>query len=119
MSDIQLCPSCGSGKVLAAIGLSSNIRCTACAWSGQANEAVTKPLELGQAEDIAAAVAMEYMRALAVYSGAHIGRAMVEVGLVTASDTKVLVRLIRAAVTGAHKATLEEIEKMQQEIKNG
>ena len=125
MSDIQLCPLCGSGKVkvtdrlamLSSGGL-GQASCP-CGWSGAASALVISPMELGQAENIAAAVATEYMRALAVYAGAHIGRAMVAVGLITTSEKKDLARLIRATVIGAHRATLDEIEKIQQEIKNG
>ena len=125
MSDIRLCPVCGSGKVqeleLSADSLQdgTNARCVSCMWHGKLTETVSKPMELGQAEDIAAAVAAEYLRSLAVYAGVHIGRAMVAVGLVTTSEKQSLTRLIKAAVMGAHKATLDEIEKIQQEIKNG
>jgi hypothetical protein len=119
MNEISLCPVCGSGKVLASKGLGDSVKCVSCNWSGQANETVTRPMVFGQAESIAESVAVEYLRALAMYSGAHIGRAMVAVGLVPASDTTTLARLIKAACTAAHKATLDEIEKIQQEIKNG
>lgn len=125
MSDILLCPVCGSGKVqeleLSADSFQdgTNARCASCMWHGKLTEAVTSKLEIGQAEDIAATVGAEYLRALAIYAGVHIGRAMVAVGLITTSDKHNLTRLIKAATLGAHKATLEEIETIQKEIKDG
>ena len=119
MSDFQICPVCGSGKVLAGKGIGYDVICQSCGWKGKEEEAVARPMELGQAEDIASTVASEYLRALAIYAGAHIGRAMVSVGLITTSDKRNLARLIRAATLGAHKATLAEIEVMQKEIKDG
>lgn len=119
MSDIQLCPVCGSGKVLAAKGLGDSVKCTSCEWSGQASDTVSRPMGLGQAESIAEAVASTYLQVLAIYAGSLIGRAMVDSGLVTINDRASLTRLIKAATLGAHKATLEEIEKIQKEIKDG
>jgi hypothetical protein len=116
---IQLCPVCGSGKVQATEFLGDSVTCASCGWSGKDSGTVTRSLELGQAESIAETVALEYLTSLAVYAGAHIGRAMVAVGLVPVSDKQALARLIKAAVTGAHKATLAEIEQIQQEIKDG
>lgn len=124
MSDIQLCPLCGSGKVnvtdrLAMVEGGLGQATCPCGWSGAASQLVVKKMEIGQAESIAEAVAIEYLRALAVYAGACIGRAMVLSGLVTSSETKTLARLIRAACTAAHKATLYEIEAIQLELKDG
>jgi len=124
MSSIELCPKCGSGKVevtdrLAMVSGGLGAATCPCGWSGPASQLVVKQLQFGEAEAIAVAVSTEYMRALAAYAASHVGRAMVVVGLVPAEDKRTLARLIKAAVLAAHKATLEEVEKIQQEIKDG
>ncbi|CAB4131283.1 hypothetical protein UFOVP276_169 [uncultured Caudovirales phage] len=122
MSDVRLCPVCGSGKVVVDIALVPEhlrARCTSCSWSGLDKDLIVRQLDLGQAEEIAQEVAKDLLRNLAFGAGGYVGRAIVESGVLGKSEGKLLARLIKAAIKAAHKAILEEVDMMQQEIKNG
>jgi hypothetical protein len=67
---------------------------------------------------IAFAVAQDYLRALAKIAAIPIGQAMTASGLIDGTEPEMLARLIRAAIGGAHKATLEEVSKIQGELQN-
>lgn len=119
MSDILLCPVCGSGKVGPTKGIGYDVVCQFCGWVGKEQEAVAKPLQIGQAETIASAVSISLMRQLVTDSALTIGAAILKSELIVKSDRTSLARLIRTAVNAAHRAILDEVDKMQQEIKNG
>lgn len=128
----MLCPKCGSGKVQTSghllEGAVHDAECSECGWRGKDNELVTYDLDkVRQGLDsglsdagtaIAMAVSADYMNKLAQFAAQPIGLAMVESGLISKNDTKVLARLLRAACLGAHKATLDELEQIQREHQN-
>ena len=120
MSIFRLCPACGSSKVtMEGMELdSSPAKCRSCAWTGTCNDLILHDIDPERLYAIVTAVAQDYLRALAKFAAIPIGQAMTESGLMDGSEPKMLARLIRAAVGGAHKATLEEIVKIQGELQN-
>jgi hypothetical protein len=134
MTDFRVCPSCGSGKVdrvIKLVGQDINAACANCGWSGKYGDLIYTATKVGcvapgvnllddmvEALGIAQEVSLTYMRLLAKDVGRPIGKAMLQSGVVGAKDTKSMARLIKAACRGAHKATLDEIEKMQEELQN-
>lgn len=127
----HMCPECASAKVELGdlVGEEMEATCTNCGWKGKHKELIGTGLDedkvQGQGIDtptlalaIAKEVATAYMRLLAQHAGKPIGVALVQSGVVGASDPKALSRLIRAACLGAHKSTLEEVEKIQKEIQD-
>jgi hypothetical protein len=72
-----------------------------------------------QALFVAQEVAKDYMTKLAAHAAQPAGLAMIEAGIVGLQDKSRLGRLIRAAMKGAHKATLEEVEAIQKELQQG
>jgi hypothetical protein len=60
-------------------------------------------------------MAEQYMQLLYVGASKVIGAAILQAGLCGQRDTQNLTRMIRAACMGAHKATLEEAEKIASE----
>lgn len=126
----HLCPECGSGKTELGelVGDDMKATCTNCGWEGTHKDLVSAApeepapgtiVQPDQAQGIAEEVAKVYMNLLAQHAGQPIGLAMVQAGLVGLKDGKRLARLIRAACLGAHKATLEEVENIQEEIQSG
>lgn len=126
----KLCPKCGSGKVVAQTepmisgGDPAEAHCDGCSWSGKASELMvalqTKPAAgIDPALHVVEEVAKTYLQLLAKDASKQIGLAMVSSGLVGLHDKTSLGRLVRAACLAAYYATLEEIEKMQKEIKDG
>ena len=133
MLDFRVCPNCGSGKVdrVKLVGQDVDVSCTNCGWSGKHGELIYTASKVGcvapgvyllddmaEALGIAQEVSLMYMQLLAKHAGRPIGKAMLQSGVVGANDTKSMARLIKAACVGAHKATLDEIEKMQEEIQD-
>lgn len=133
MTEVRVCPSCASAKIdqVKIVGRDSDVSCSACGWAGKYREligAVTRPGykapglslldDMSEALEIAQEVALTYMRILAKDVGRPMGLAMLQAGVVGAHDTESMARLIKAACKGAHKATLDEIEKMQKEIQD-
>ena len=119
MSTFRLCPACGSSKVTSEGMLdSSPVKCKSCTWTGTYNDLILHEIDPERLYTIATAVAQDYLRALARIAAIPIGQAMTASGLMDGSEPKMLARLIRAAVGGAHKATLEEIIKIQGELQN-
>jgi len=119
MSTFRLCPACGSSKVtMEGLLDSSPSKCKSCTWTGTCNDLVLHEIDPDRLHMIATAVAQDYLRALAKLAAVPIGQAMTASGLVDGSDPNMLARLIRAAVGGAHKATLEEIVQIQGELQN-
>lgn len=130
--NIQVCPECGSGKVdtgSSILGNDAYAGCQSCGWSGTVGDLLTpmrqeddSPGNLitpDQALCIAQSVAEDYMRRLAANAAKPVGLAMVESGIVGLKDRERLARLIRAAMQGAHKATLDEVEVIQKELLRG
>ena len=96
----------------------------ACGWSGHADELLVcnvppatglTPTEMA----VAQAVSDMYLQRLATNAAQAIGLSMIEAGVIGRFEQKELGRLIRAAVLGAHRATLAEVDEMQKEIANG
>ena len=125
----KLCPKCGSGKIkndsMAIIEHpDEDVSCLSCGWSGQKQELMAAlPVKPAAGIDpnftVAEEVAKTYLSEIAKSCGQPLGIAMVLSGLVGTKDKMGLSRLIRAACLGAHRATLDEIEKMQKELHNG
>lgn len=133
MANEELCPECGSakvemtgpgGKILAKY---AKARCASCGWEGTQEDLIIplgnvevnpEVLTPDQALHVAEAVAKQYMQMLAAHAAKPIGLAMVESGMVGVQDAPTLGRLIKAACKGAWQATLDEVEAMQQEIRD-
>jgi len=126
----DLCPECGSAKVEMSgpggvILPAGPANCHACGWSGTMKDLMhaqvpeLESLSQDAAHAIALEVAATYQALLAQIAAQPIGVAMVQSGMVGMKDTKNLTRMIRAATLGAHKATLEEVEKIQKESQSG
>lgn len=124
-----MCPVCGSGKVAKTPEGRDNglIECQDCDWRGGEAQLVSVPLpadelSLDISDDRALAIARhmseQYMRLIYSDASQVIGSCILRAGLVGKRDTKGLTRLLRAACTGAHKATLEEAEKISSEYKS-
>ena len=127
----KLCPKCGSGKTrdlnseTVGLEMDPEVQCTSCGWYGKYKELMaplqTKPLEgLDPGLRVAEEVANAYMKELAKSVGHPIGLAMVTTGIIgVKEEPSHFARLIRAALQAAHRATLEEIEKIQKELRDG
>lgn len=126
LETVDLCPQCGSAKVEVLSGSEIvggvQVSCTNCDWTGKQSELITAMLPkdgslVGDAAlSVAQEVALSYLRLISKLAGAQIGLAMVESGITGRKDKYSLTRLIRAACIGAHRATLDEIGKMQEEM---
>lgn len=130
---IQICPDCGSAKVELEGRILSDDQdafCTACGWRGKKKDLMTPMRQEAEAKAgevfspdqalyIAQEVAKDYMARLAAHAAQPAGLAMIEAGIVGLHDKHRLGRLIRAAMKGAHKATLEEVEAIQKELQEG
>lgn len=126
----EICPKCGSGKVEECPGVGDcSVICFSCGWTGSSNELLS--VDLGSvaekspeinAPDLALGIAQEvsktYFLLIARDVSHPLGKAMLQAGVVGLQQSKELGRLIRVACLAAHKATLEEIEKMQKELQN-
>lgn len=121
-----MCPECASGKVVTEGGHPSGQKgvCQDCGWEGPAKELISVPLPLSgepleinpdRALEIAQEMSKRYMELIYRTVSKPIGNCIFNVGLVGRSDTEGLTRLIRAACRGAHRATLEEAEKIAEE----
>ena len=127
----ELCPECGSAKVeVETLGVimgtdgRAKATCDSCGWAGLGKDLIQAEVpEKGMTQDAAHAIALEvagaYQVLLSQLAAQPIGLAMLQSGMVGVRDGKVLARLIKAATIGAHRATLDEIEKMQEEAQNG
>jgi len=116
---VELCPQCGSGKVSRTNPLADTVKCDGCRWAGKERELMTTEV----AQDsmaVALAVAQNFLIALTQESAIPIGRAMFKAGLVqSGTDSVVIGRLVRSAVTAACRATLEEVDHIQEEMVHG
>lgn len=130
---VRICPVCASAKVdkVQLVGSDSEVACSNCGWSGKYKEVIEAGVKERQIvenivgigdESLAVKIAMEvsttYLTLLVNYAGRHIGLALVESGVVGVKDSPSLARLIKAACEGAHKATLDEVGKMQEDLRN-
>jgi len=124
-----ICPACGSGKITPYKDDDDKqmYKCQMCTWFGSINELVSVPmpadqfaLEIGQDEalNVVKQISEQYLKLLATQAGQQIGLCIIQAGFCTSRDSKALARLLRAACVGAHKATLEEAQKMSEEIQN-
>lgn len=115
--EVLVCPKCASSKIDFGelIGGGVNVGCSNCGWVGKRRDMLQSGTAASPLE-IAEKISLEYMRLLAKYTANIMGRAMVQAGIVGAKDPERLARLIKAACHGAHRATLEEVEKMQKEL---
>lgn len=124
----EMCPQCGSAKLevttegeLMTHLAGGNVRCTNCGWGGPKADLLTSEvpeqpeMTQDQAYAIALQVAQQYFISLAEHASQGIGLAMIEAGVIGVKDKTQLARLIRAATSGAHQATLREVEKIQKE----
>lgn len=135
MIGIRVCPICASAKIdmvrVEPDVESDEVACSNCGWTGKHRDLINAAVQEDQiinravvsgassmATEIAAEVAAGYLQALAKYAGRPIGLALVESGIVGTRDTKSIARLLRAACKGAHRATLAEVEKMQEEMQD-
>jgi hypothetical protein len=92
------------------------VSCSSCGWRGEYKDLVTAEAPDIEPDKVAEEVSMEYLRLLSKYTGRPMGLSMVQAGIVGAKEPRYLSRLIRAACLGAHRATLEEVEKIQKEL---
>ena len=113
---VEMCPGCGSTKVVLPDIRGGDAACSSCGWIGKDKDLVAKTMSETEAYSIANAVAREYLLRLGSSAAIPIGQAMIESGLVGRKDKQLITRLIRAAVAGAHMSTLKEIEKIQKEL---
>ena len=81
------------------------------------NDQHSLTIEQDQALDIARQMSENYMALIYSEASQIIGRCILQAGLVGRRDTKNLSRLLRTACLGAHRATLEEADKVASEHK--
>lgn len=113
---VQLCPECGSGKINKLDVLSGVCRCDACEWAGKEADLVSSNIA-GSSLDVAIAVAQTLLLTITQHASIPIGQAMIEAGVLPASSSATTAaRLVKAAMLGAHKAILDEVSKIQQEM---
>lgn len=132
---LSVCPECGSGKIKYSsevISADVAVACLACGWEGAhgdlmamaADEAkvMEKSTEIFGTPDLALGIAQEVSKAYLILISKMVaqplGLAMIQAGVIGKEQPKELTRLIRSACLAAHKATLEEIETMQKEIRD-
>jgi len=118
--EIKLCPKCGSGKIdeLSSL-LGGDVSCLACGWSGPDKDLILRAMDEREVMTVAQSVLKDYVRLLQTEAAVPVGKAMIAAGMVGAKDRAGLTRLIKAAVSGAFKGTVEEIAKMQKEMTGG
>jgi hypothetical protein len=116
---VELCPQCGSGKVSRVNPLGDTCKCDGCGWAGKERELMVTQIAQG-AMDVAVAVAQQFLVQLTQEASLPIGRAMFRAGLIQRdTDSAIVGRLVRAAVTAASTAVLSEVDAIQKEISDG
>lgn len=111
----NVCPSCGSGKIEPNYREEEKpYRCTACGEAFVRPMAINIDLGLDTAQEVAEAIAAQLFRALYEKAAQPMGMAIYRSGVVAENDSKALGALTRAACIGAHKAILEEAERLGQ-----
>ena len=132
MDAVYLCPECGSGKVdRIRLDLDPHGRyhCNSCGWQGKEDDLVLAASNASEAQytedllstpdralGVAEAISKQYLLVLSEEAAQAVGVAMVRAGIVGGKeDPQLLGRIIRAAILGAHRATLEEVEAIQKE----
>lgn len=116
---VELCPECGSGKVSRISPLGDDCKCDGCGWAGKEGRLMRANVD-EDALSAALQVAQMYLVTLTEEASMPIGKAIVRSGLLSVADDKaVLGRVLKAAVMGAHRATLDEIGAMQKELTSG
>lgn len=116
---VELCPECGSGKINKIDPLGSSVRCEGCSWVGAESGLIATDVK-ATTLDIAMHVSQVLLLALTKEASMPMGRAMISAGLITpSSDGSTVARVVKAAVLGAHRAILTEIDKFQKELGSG
>ena len=127
-----LCPVCGSGKIAGErVGDSSleasnsdKKQCMDCGWRGDVNRLIQVPfqknpnsLELNQDEalEVAKQISNSLMQLIGANVGKPLGMCILESGLCGRRDGKNLARLLRVGCRAAHRAILEEADKISGE----
>jgi len=111
----RLCPECGSGKIIIT---DKDFKCQACGREGEEHELFQAALEMNAVDEalaIAQEVSSNLMCNLGKFAAMGIGAAAMDAGVVSQNDTKSLARICRAGCLGAHKAILDEVEKIGRE----
>jgi len=109
----SVCPNCGSGKVEPnQDDPAIPYRCAECATTFVRPLVVDVDLGIDSAQQVAEAVATQLFRELYTTSAQPLALAAVNSGLVALKDTKAVALLARAGCIGAHKAMLEEAERI-------
>ena len=108
----SVCPSCGSGKLKYRDQYAA---CTSCEWAGSRDDVLAIALE-ADTPDAALAVALQVSQALLYIlreKASHgVGQSIVAAGVCDVKDVQALTSLIKAGTLGAHKAILEEAERL-------
>jgi hypothetical protein len=116
---VELCPQCGSGKISRTTPLGDIIKCDGCGWAGKESSVMVTRVDATSLE-VALAVAQRFLVALTAEASLPVGRAMFHAGLIQRdTDSTFVGRLVKAAIVAAHRATLEEVDKIQKEITDG
>ena len=104
------------------------IKCDECGWLGTEKQLVSVPIPKNPfsieihpdtALDAAKQISEQYFLLMSKVAGPVIGQCIVQAGLVGRKDVKNLAKLIRAACLGAHKATLDEANKISKDYQAG
>jgi hypothetical protein len=95
-------------------------RCLSCGWYGERRELLLAGLGkvVDSALEIAHEVSKTYLQLIGQSVVLPLGKAMLQAGIVGVQQKQELARLLRAACLAAHKATLEEVEKIQKELQD-
>lgn len=123
---VKLCPACGSGKIVNHMMDPDDgyRRCSNCNWTGGESDLITAPipenpnclkLNGDAAKNVLEQISRNLLILLAKYSGHPLGVAIVQAGLCGRLDKTNLARLIKAGCLGAHKAVLDEADKISAE----
>jgi hypothetical protein len=112
--EVELCPECGSGKVDSFQG---NSKCKSCSWRGTTSSLLIRKMSNKEAHSVVSAVLHDYWQELQKSLPKTVGLALVRCGLCGMDDTEGLARLIKATVISTYKGTLEELDRLQDELK--
>ena len=116
---VELCPTCGSGKVGRTSVIADTFKCDNCGWTGAEREVLVTEVA-ASVQDIAVGVAQALLVTLAQEASIPIGRALFSSGLLPKNtDSKLVGRVMRATLTAACQGALGEISLIQKEMVDG
>lgn len=116
---VEFCPTCGSGKVSKVGMLGDDFRCLQCGWTGKEREVLVTNVP-ADSQEVALQVAQTFLLHLSNRASIPIGMALLESGILqTEAGDKVMARVLRATVTAAFTAALNEVDLIQKEIADG